>query len=346
MAQPYEWHDIFLSHASEDNYIARLVRGYFQQHNIQVWIDAVDAQLRGSNEDAWIARSIMPSIERCKNFIVLVSADSIQKRWVVLETEAALDLFRQEKIERLSALIIDDTKIEELPPPFNQFRALSLYNSPPDADILRDLRDEIGANNPTYINAVKPNFIKQVTLDKLTQHIGQCDPGPVKIWYVNGGRSVSSHIIPGLRRIVEMHPHASLDCSVMLTDSQYLKHPRKKITFDLSLRYWFQDRLDAYIAEAKFLDTELPHHHMVEKSLARFSDLQQGLENFRFTFKLSPLMPAGRIILIGDIAFYGPHIAEADADLPLLVFDRRSPLFAKIEKHFDDAWRPSRRWRG
>lgn len=340
--QPHDWHDIFLSHSSEDNDIARLVRGYFQQHNIQIWIDVHDADTGGMTRDAWIEKIILPNIGRCSNFIVLISQNSLKSPWVKREIEVALALLDQRKIKRILGLIVDNTPISSLNPPFSEFKSISILEKHKGVDILRGIRDDIGKTNPTYIPENKPNFIKVVSLNHLSDHIALCDPDDIKIWYVNGGRSFSDHIIPGLRNVLRKSQDRTIECKVMLADSEHLRQPKRFPSFDLGKRYWFQDRLDNYINEAKFLYAETAHHRAVMNSFQRISALQSDFDNLQCTFRLSGHVPAGRVIIIGDIGFYGPHIAESNAELPLLVFDRRSPFFSNVEKHFNDAFGDAR----
>ena len=337
-------YDIFLSHASTDKFVARLVRRYFGSHNLYSWFDEKDMRRNGVFYDDDIRAEIKSAMEKCRNFIVLLSASSVSNSWVQEEIAMAKELLAQGRIEKIYCLVFDETKPEEIPEWDKSIEVHYLAGVFSKLDILTNIREEIGDRKPTYISNLEPNFLKQISLDGLKRNISKCDAADICIWYIDGGASFELFVVPGIREILRKNPSVVINCTVLLMDTEMLKTGRKRAFLNPRLR--FQRSLDERISMSNFRANTRPHHELVEQSFELFQELQNEFENLKCTFLLSNQVPAGRFIFIGNVGFFGPCLARQEALLPMFVFDGSSPFYDSARACFDDAVKngPTRRW--
>ncbi len=78
---------IFISHASEDRRLAREVAAILRRQGWEPWLDESD--IRGGAQ--WAA-SIQQALRSCSVVVLLVTADSVSKEWVLDEIQAARNL--------------------------------------------------------------------------------------------------------------------------------------------------------------------------------------------------------------------------------------------------------------
>jgi len=110
---------IFVSHSTKDSWIARQIAQTIEsnctKYGVQTYLDEKDIEGGESIPD-----SIRNNIEKCNEFLVLVSRSSINRPWVLLEIGAAWVLRK-----RIIA-IIDKVIPEEIPDVISQFKAIEL----------------------------------------------------------------------------------------------------------------------------------------------------------------------------------------------------------------------------
>ncbi len=78
---------IFISHASEDRRLAREVAATLRRQGWEPWLDESD--IRGGGP--WAA-SIQQALRSCSAVVLLITADSVSKEWVLDEIQAARNL--------------------------------------------------------------------------------------------------------------------------------------------------------------------------------------------------------------------------------------------------------------
>jgi len=78
---------VFISHASEDQRLARSVAATLRRQGWDVWLDESDIRGGGS----WAA-SIQQALRSCSVVVLLVTADSVAKEWVLDEIAGARNL--------------------------------------------------------------------------------------------------------------------------------------------------------------------------------------------------------------------------------------------------------------
>ena len=78
---------VFISHASEDQRLARSVAAILRRQGWDVWLDESDIRGGGS----WAA-SIQQALRSCSVVVLLVTADSVAKEWVLDEIAGARNL--------------------------------------------------------------------------------------------------------------------------------------------------------------------------------------------------------------------------------------------------------------
>lgn len=99
---------LFVSHSSRDDSLVRDLRAALADHGQEVWIDS--RELRGG-DPLW--SSIQQGIEEASDFVVVVSPDALQSKWVGQELRHALELRKQRGQDRFRvfALVLDGTKL-------------------------------------------------------------------------------------------------------------------------------------------------------------------------------------------------------------------------------------------
>lgn len=110
---------VFISHASEDTWIAtqmaRRIEERTAQNGVEVFID--ELSLKGGDR---FRTEIKTALRECNEMVVLLSPASVNKQWVILEIGAVAV---QEK--RITA-IMDKLDYKDIPDPISDRVAVSL----------------------------------------------------------------------------------------------------------------------------------------------------------------------------------------------------------------------------
>ena len=336
-------HEVFLSHARADAQLGRLMRGYLRSHNIRAWFDQYELRLEDALDDPVVEQRVFQAIEACRFFVVLVSRASLASSWVLRELEYALARREREGSIAVIGVLVDSVEPSALPAPFARLRMVRIASL--DLDPLQELRETIGKGSPTYIGHVEPNFIKHITLDRLTDHLERCPGRTLDLWFLNGAYSMEAHVLPALKHHLRLQassgraPTEPLRCRLLLSDSALL---HGSPLAEAPHAHRVQEALDGLLRASDFLLRDGVHHELVRRTarkLLAFAAKEDGLEAH---VRLTPLLPAARMLLGDRHGFLSPFLQELDARLPVLVFDRHSPLFPKVRESFDEAWLHSR----
>jgi hypothetical protein len=117
---------VFISHSSLDDYIAKKMRDDVMRTGATAFLDAVDIEIGDEISDR-----IQKGLERCTELVVLLTPQSIQRRWIWMEIGGA---WSQKK--RVSGIVhgmtIGDLLKEPDMPGVVQERNLTLLNDFPD----------------------------------------------------------------------------------------------------------------------------------------------------------------------------------------------------------------------
>jgi biotin carboxyl carrier protein len=100
--------DIFISHASEDNVVARPLAVALARRGAQVWFDEFSIAVGDS-----IAKSIDEGLRTCRYGVVVLSPHFFAKRWTRRELEALLSL-EVSRGDKAILPIVHNLSIEEL----------------------------------------------------------------------------------------------------------------------------------------------------------------------------------------------------------------------------------------
>ena len=110
---------VFISHSGKDRWIAKqmanLIEEKGREYNVKTFLDEKD--IEGGDS---ISESIRESIEKCNEFLVLLSRYSIDREWVLIEIGAAWGLRK-----RIIA-ITDKVAPEEMPDIITPYKAIDL----------------------------------------------------------------------------------------------------------------------------------------------------------------------------------------------------------------------------
>lgn len=337
----YEY-DIFISHSSSDALQARLIRGYMRSHNLDCWLDNTNMRPSEPIDDMSISSRVGDALRRSRYLLLVLSKEALGSDWVKREVEYALKLRREDhhKLE-IVAVTVEDLDLSTKPDWLTPVRVIDIGGALARIDVLRDLRDEIGEPKPTYISDVKPSFVKHTPVGRLTEHLRKCDFDSIKIWFINGGFSVQQHILPAVRTALEdlASSRKKLEAQVLLVDSAHF--PGNGLPTPLNDPHG-QNLLDERLRISKFFPREGRHETLLRQTAARLRDLDEAYDKFSVEIRLTPQIPAGRIIIAGEFGFFSPYIQEYDSDLPVLIFDRKSPFFSIAERYFDMTFRTAR----
>jgi hypothetical protein len=99
--------EIFLSHSSRNRHTANSLAEILRGHNLRVWYS--DTNIR--NAEQW-HDAIGRALKRCDWFIVLVSEDSINSRWVKMELMYALRRIQYK--DHILPILIQECDFEQL----------------------------------------------------------------------------------------------------------------------------------------------------------------------------------------------------------------------------------------
>src|SRR5258707_10294154 len=73
--------DVFLSHSSADRWVLPKAIGFLRQYGVNVYIDKTDKELPQKTSPETGAK-LKERIEQCRKFIVLVTVNSKNSRWI------------------------------------------------------------------------------------------------------------------------------------------------------------------------------------------------------------------------------------------------------------------------
>lgn len=76
---------MFISHSSRDGFVAGVLAEKVQGSGAKVWLDAKD--LAGGSP---ILETVMETVDKCQEAVVLVSPQSVNSQWVLVEIGAFL----------------------------------------------------------------------------------------------------------------------------------------------------------------------------------------------------------------------------------------------------------------
>jgi hypothetical protein len=110
---------VFISHSSEDRWIARQIAAIIERkakrHGVRTLLDEKDLEA-----GATIPDEILRHLENCEEFLVLLTAASISRQWVLLELGAAWGLRKR------IAAITDKLADNDLPDIIRQTKVYGL----------------------------------------------------------------------------------------------------------------------------------------------------------------------------------------------------------------------------
>ena len=335
---PYNEYDVFISHASQDKYIARLLRGYFRSHNIHSWLDVDQFSAAASVDDRDLSQNIEPAIRNSRYFIILLSEHSISKTWVRRECELAKRLRHEgEKLE-LVGLTLDAAGEAASEVWLEGVRKINLRSAISEVDPLEKLRKEIGADKPTYINKVKPNFLKQIKFSELSEHLEMCLWDQIDLHFVDGGSAFREHIRPVIHKRMTMRPDEPCRCRVILFDAEPIKDDS---IFGASKKS-IKEELETRLKRSKIQDTEEGQQELIRKAQAVFDELNTLHPQFDYELSLSERLPGGRFIFAGNTGFFWPFLGPVSFDSQIYVFSRVSPFYQKAVQEFSDVYQEAR----
>ncbi len=340
-------YDIFISHSSDDALSARFLRGYMRSHNLNCWLDDHEIRLSERADDDSISQRIEDAIRRSRYLLVVLSSNAMESKWVRQEVEHARMLNRQDEdnIELVAVCVEEkEPNTDEKPEWLKDIRIVQIGGIMGKVDRLQDLRDQIGEPKPTYMSSVEPSFVKQTPVSRLTDHLRKCDFDEIKLWFINGGFTIRTYIRPAVSSALEKKLESrnaveKVHAKVMFVDSanldeneipENLNSAEKQKDFDERLRH------SGYFTRAG------DHHDLVLDAIDTFRKIDEKFDNFTAEFRLTHKIPAGRMVIAGRYGFFSPFIQEFDADLPVMIFDDKSPFFKTADRYFDEVFDEAR----
>jgi len=106
---------VFISHSTQDRWIARQIANLLEAAGIKTFLDERDIQVGDS-----IPESIRANIQNCSEFLVLLTKNSINRPWVLIEISAAWGHGK-----RIIA-VVDKVAPEEMPEIMLPYKAVDL----------------------------------------------------------------------------------------------------------------------------------------------------------------------------------------------------------------------------
>jgi len=100
---------IFFSYSSKDVEWVRKISNALNNYGFNIWIDKVEMDLL--KDDKSIKKAISNGIAKSDIFLVLLSSNSINSKWVKYEISGAFKAYQQSKIKNIIVAIIDNIKI-------------------------------------------------------------------------------------------------------------------------------------------------------------------------------------------------------------------------------------------
>lgn len=112
---------VFISHSAKDRWIAKQIAEVLEtkgrRYGVKIFLDEKD--IEGGQS---IPESIRRNIGKCDEFIVLLTPNSIQRTWVLIEVGAAWGR------EKLIVAIINQVTPQEMPDIIASYKAIDLNN--------------------------------------------------------------------------------------------------------------------------------------------------------------------------------------------------------------------------
>lgn len=107
MANPIQYHSLFVSHSSEDDTLARRLHADLQAHGVRCWFAPEDMKIG----DRFHAR-INEAIHIQDKLLLLLSKHAIQSDWVEIEVRAALEKEQRQHRDVLFPVRLDSSVME------------------------------------------------------------------------------------------------------------------------------------------------------------------------------------------------------------------------------------------
>ncbi|MCI4665235.1 MAG: toll/interleukin-1 receptor domain-containing protein [Neomegalonema sp.] len=329
--------DVFISHASEDKYIARLLRGYFRAHNIHSWLDQDQFKATMSRDDQTLEETIIPAIKKSRYFVLLLSENSAEKKWVRQEWEAACGMAAAGDELVMVVILLDQRSAEQVPDWVGGAKYFNLQREDGEHDPLETLRDDIGADKATYIGKVKPNFLKQIPMREVDEHLNICLGEALQMYLVDGAGVLHNFIQPAIVDALREGRQQRLHCDLLLMDSKLLQGPSL-----WSGNSGFQKRLDALLDASDIRGRKGAQDAFVRESALLMQENADRFDGFSYEIRLCERLPSGRFIFTGDIGFFSPLLSPPEITSPVFIFDDNSPYYRAAKLHFDEVYAQAR----
>lgn len=329
--------DVFISHASEDKYIARLLRGYLRAHNIHAWLDQDQFETTITMSEASLRDRIVPAIRNSRFFISLLSEHSGGKKWPKEECETAIAMRDAGEDVAMVALCVDNESFDHPPEWAADLHRINLRREDGLNDPLERLREDIGRTKATYIAKVKPGFLKQIPMKEVDDVLEVCTDGALHMMFVDGGTSLQQIVFPTVEKLFEEKKLERVSCHLLLMDSKLLQDP----SF-LSGDTTFQKRLDTLVNASEIRARRGEQHALVAEAAALFAERAAKYPGLAYEIKLSDRLPFGRYIFTGDVGFFAPFVGTPSNTSPVFIFDEKSPFYASARRNFETVYTEAR----
>lgn len=99
--------EVFLSHSSENRLVTEKIAETLRNHNVPVWYS--DTSIKGAQQ--W-HDEIGKALRRCDWFLILLSDNSIESKWVKMELGYALNHSQYD--EHILPVLLEDCDFESL----------------------------------------------------------------------------------------------------------------------------------------------------------------------------------------------------------------------------------------
>ena len=117
--------EVFLSHSSENKEVTKKIAETLRNHNIPVWHS--DTNIKGAQQ--W-HDEIGRALRRCDWFVVLLTSDAIDSKWVKMELGYALNHSQYD--EHILPVLLEDCDFESLSWTLGFFQMANFTGTPED----------------------------------------------------------------------------------------------------------------------------------------------------------------------------------------------------------------------
>ncbi|MGF6423199.1 tetratricopeptide (TPR) repeat protein [Lelliottia sp. 489] len=192
----------FLSHNfSDKNFVKSIYDNLTATHAV------FDEKTFPSN--SYLIDEIRNSMLDCDIFVLFLSKQALESKWVNGEIDLAKELAFVKSIKKIMVFLLDDTKWSELPPAFQQYRAESVPNP---IQIGITIKNELHA---LYNNKVSECYGREDDVKKITSHLVMLDSKPKFIFLSGpdgiGRRTLAREVYRKLFRLVSGVIELSID---------------------------------------------------------------------------------------------------------------------------------------